>query len=311
MTASRSYRLILAGMLPVIALLVYMEGQTYDPALIQFQSSLSQTDPALSFFPDRITEFGRIGQIRTFTKENLYEYVNGHAEYFISAGFSRLTVGEYGGAGTERGGPDAVVDIYDMEKSIQAFGILSDQSGGSTHTLQSGATGFRTQQSISFVKGQYYVRIAAYNENVSLDVFAQRIDDRISAGSDPFPEFSRLPDIGEVVQTRFVREAYRGLDFVNNVIEREYIVGGKKLQLFLVTGEEGDIKKLMRSFTDFFDQSEIAYDTIDRMGGTIYEVKDPFEGDWVLIPLSDSLFGIYSHYNDEIIDALLTLSGDR
>ena len=76
-----------------------MEGQTYDPALIQFQSSLSQTDPALSFFPDKITEFSRIGQIRTFTKENLYEYVNGHAEYFISAGFSRLSVGEYSEAG--------------------------------------------------------------------------------------------------------------------------------------------------------------------------------------------------------------------
>ena len=85
-----------------------------------------------------------------------------------------------------------------------------------------------TQQGISFVKGQYYVRIAAYNENVSLDLFTQYIDDRISAGSDPFPEFARLPDIGEVVQTRFVREAYRGLDFVNNVIEREYIVGGEK-----------------------------------------------------------------------------------
>lgn len=311
MTSHGAYRLILVGLLPVITLLIYVEGQKYDPALIQFQSVAPQSDLIASFFPGEITGFSRIGQISTYIKENLYEYVNGHAEYFISAGFERLAVGEYRKAGAEKDEPDAVVDIYDMGKSIQAFGILSDESGGRTESLQTGATGFRTQQGISFVKGQYYVRIAAYHENVSLDVFAEHIDRQIGSGADPFPEFAPLPDIGDVLQTRFIREAYRGLDFINNVIEREYMVDGEKLQMFIVTGTEDDIRKLVRSFTDFFRQSEIQYDTIQKTGRIIYEVKDPYEGDWILIPLPDSLFGIYGYYNDGIIDALLSGSGEQ
>ena len=52
MAVSNAYRLLLAGLLPVIAFFIYIEGQTYDPALIQFQSSQPAVDSAASLFPD-------------------------------------------------------------------------------------------------------------------------------------------------------------------------------------------------------------------------------------------------------------------
>ncbi len=305
MTSHVIYRLVLLGLLPVIAVLLYLEGMNYDPSLIEFQFAESAANPMGSFFPSEIDGLTRTGQLKIYTNENLYEYVNGHAEYFISAGFKGLTVGEYGRKEIGKRGPDAVVDMYDMGKSIYAFGVLSDESGGKTDLLRPGVTGIKRDQSAVFIKGQYYVRIALYDKSLSLDGFIKHLDWHIGVVFESLPFFSELPDIGEVVQTRFVREAYRGLEFVNNVIEREYNLNGETFKVFLFTGKEGDVQRLVSNFIEFFGESGIEYHAIERIGRTFYEVKDPYEGDWVLVPLSESVYGIYGHYNNEIINLVL------
>ncbi len=304
MALSATYRLLLLGLLPAAAIMIYVNGQNYDPGLINFQPSESQSSPLLSFFPPEIGNSVRTGQIRMFTKDNLYEYVNGHAEYFISAGFLSMAAGEYQISGSESEGPDAIVDIYDLGKGIQAFGILADESGGTSRILETGAAGFKSEKGISFVKGQYYVKVSSYNEKISLDLFAGHIDRRIRSGTDPFPEFARFPEIGNALHTRFIREAYRGLDFLNNVIEREYSIREEKMQISLFTGKEDAVNNLVQSFMSFFRDSEIEYDTIVKNEKIIYSVNDPYEGEWMLIPLSNSLFGVYGSYNDSIIDTL-------
>lgn len=305
MASLRGHHFFLIALLPVIALILYIEGQNYDPALIRFQPMEKGVGREAAFFPRELAGFSQRGQVRSFTKENLYEYVNGHAEYFISAGFVHLSVGEYSTRGSEPGEPDVVVDIYDMGKSIQAFSILADEAGGSPSALQAGMMGLKTPQGISFFTGQYYVRISAYDENAPLETFAEKIDVEIGAKSDPFPEFSRLPDLGEVVTTRFIKEAYRGLDFVENVIEREYRINGSTVQVFLVSGKEEEIGKLVASFLDFYRQSEIEYDTIEIRGKRLYKIRDPYEGEWFLIPLPDALFGIFGSIDDKTLQYLV------
>jgi hypothetical protein len=308
MGPSKTYRVLLLVLLPVIVLLIYLEGQHYDPALIRFESSKPERDSITRFFPNEITGFIRTGRIRSFTRENLYEYVNGHAEYFISSGFVSLAVGEYGKAGSEDSEPDVLVDIYDMGKSIHAFGVLSDESGGKVIDLQDGLMGFRTPLGISFVKGQYYVKVSTYNEKISLYTFSESINSKIDAESDPFPEFARLPDIGDVVSTRFVKEAYRGLDFLNNVIEREYVFNGEPVQIFVISEEKKAIKRLVGLFFEYFRESDIQFNVIEKKGKVVYRVKDPYEGDWVLVSFPDTLFGIYGSFDDTIINTLLAES---
>ena len=305
MVSSLAYRVLLIGLLPAVAFLIYYEGQNYDPALIRFQISSTAENRMPDFFPDEIAGYRQTGPLRSYTKDNLYEYVNGHAEYFISSGFAGLTVGEYGTAEKSEAGPDVVVDVYDMEKSIQAFGILSDESGGSLTDLQDGLTGFRTPQGVSFVKGQYYIRVASFNDDASLNTFTERISSAVGSGQDPFPEFSRLPVLGDVVATRFIKEDYRGLDFVENVIEREYIKDGNSVQVFIVTGEKKETGSLAEKFIDYFNQSDIQYSMDEQKGGKVYRIEDPYEGDWVLISSSDTLSGIFGSFDEEMINTLL------
>ena len=302
MAFSNTYRIMLLGLLPVVALLIYYSGQSYDPALINFNESQSAINNLSGVFPEEIATLSLSGQIRTYTRDNLYEYVNGHAEYFISAGFIKLSVGEY--SMKSQDDPDVVIDIYDMGKSIHAFGILSDESGGNLIDIHSGLTGFKTPQGLSFIKGQYYIKISSYSNTVSLDSFIEKLDSRISAGSDPFPEFTDLPDIGEVVSTRFIKEAYRGLDFINNVLEREYNVNGKTVQIFLLNEDNVIIKDKIKSFIKYFNNSDIKFNESQENGKTIYEINDPFEGDWVLVVSPDNILGIFGSYDNAIINSL-------
>ncbi len=305
MVLSKTYRLFLIGLLPAVAYLIYFEGQKYDPALIRFPSSPAVRNKLTALFPPEVGNYIQIGPVRSYTKENLYEYVNGHAEYFISAGFTGLAVGEYGTAGSDITKPDVVVDIYDMGRSIHAFGILSDESGGNLSDLQDELTGYRTPMGISFAKGKYYVKISVYNEKVSQETFVHSIAGVIGPEADLFAEFSQLPDIGDVVATRFIKEAYRGLDFVNNVMEREYIADGNTVLVSVFMGAKKDTKSLTRSFIDYFDQSDIPYSATENEDIKIFRIKDPYEGDWVLISSPDALFGIYGVYDDSMINALL------
>src|SRR3990172_12285068 len=113
-------RLSLIAFLPVLVLVLYSEGQKYDPALINFKSSESGAHRAL--FLSEIDGYGVSGEVRHFTEENLYEYVNGHAEYFIGAGFKELFVAEYVRSDSQPSQSEMTAEIYDMAEPLQSFG---------------------------------------------------------------------------------------------------------------------------------------------------------------------------------------------
>lgn len=303
-------RILLFSLLPLIALILYFEGQHFDPALLNFEASSSGAEGVAITLPDKVSGYSRTG-IRSYTKDNLYEYVNGHAEYFISAGFASLTVGEYSRDASRAARPELIIDLYDMAEDIQAFGILSDESGGSLSEVARGITGFMTPQGISFVKGRYYIKISSYAKNIPLPAIAAEIADRLPAASGRTTAFGRFPDIGRVVATRYIKEAYRGLDFVNRVMEREYDVSGENVQVFIATPGHDVVKGLEQSFLDYFRRSGITYGTEERSGVTIYRINDPYEGEWVLVAEPDVVLGIYGSVSDTIIDAVMRRADGR
>lgn len=306
MTASTFNRSILLALLPVIALVLYFEGQRYDPALIRFASSDIGSGDEAALFPREIGEFSRSGQVRIYNKDNLYEYVDGHAEYFLSAGFVRLAVGEYIRTGTEPAQPDVIVDIYDMGKPIQAYGVLSGEIGDQGTAIKIGNKGAKTDQGISFISGKYYVKVTSFEEAISLEPIAREIDKTMGASSEDITTFSRFPDMKEVVATRYIKEAYRGLDFANNVMEREYRIQGNTVQVSLFTGTDAEIKRLVVSYLAFFRESETPFEKVRRQGQELYKVMDPYEGDWYLVPFTDALFGIYGTTDEKILDHFLS-----
>lgn len=300
-TAPFVTRLTLVTLLPLLALAIYLDGQHYDSDLVEFEPRSAGVQPSPTLFPDSLAGLERAGQARHFDKETLYEYINGHAEYFIGAGFRGLAVGEYGDTGD--GHPALVVNLYDMGGPLNAFGVLAEEAGDQ-EAVDIGSMGFRSGQGLSFIQGPYYVQMRLFDEALSTDGAGAELA-RSLAAQEPDPGLAfRFPDLGEVTSTRFVKEYYRGLEFMHGVLERSFRRGGEEFQAFLHHGSQAEIHGLVEAFDAFFQEEEMSYSRIERNGLMFYLVEDPYEGDWFFVPFDDSLIGVYAPLDDSLIAAI-------
>jgi hypothetical protein len=316
------YRILLIGLLPCIAAGIYFSGQRYDAALIDFRrapgseapissttSSPSVEQPAIAPASQEIAGFRQSGQARRYTKENLYEHVDGHAEYFISAGFAGLTVTEYITSGSGAGQAEIQAEVFDMGKSIQAFGVLADESGENAAPVSVGSMGFKTSGGLNFIRGRYYVKITAFSPMAPVLKFAKGFADTLSAEQGSFEVFSKFPNLGKVKHTRFVKEGYHGLDFLHNVIEREYLTGDKKITVALLAGSGQEMKSLPASFLDYFKKYAIPYEKIEKSGKEVYRVTDKYEGNWFLIPAHEAIYGVFGTEDEGILQYFVKEKG--
>jgi len=300
-TAPFIVRLALIALLPVLALAIYLDGQHYDPDLVELKPRAADTLRAANLFPESLAGLQRAGQIREFGKDNLYEYIDGHAEYFISAGFRGLAVGEYGDTGN--GQPALVVNLYDMGAALNAFGVLVDEAGD-REAVDIGGMGFRVGQGLSFIHGPYYVQMSLFDATLSVDSAALELAANLAEQvKDPGLVFD-FPDLGKVTSTRFVKESYHGLEFLNEVLERGFERDGKEIRAFLIRGLEAEIGELVVKFEEFFKDDEMPYRRVERNGLKLVLIDDPYEGEWFFVPMQTRLLGAFAPLDEQLITAI-------
>jgi hypothetical protein len=82
------------------------------------------SDPA-SALPASIDNWKKLGEDRLFNDQNLYDYLDGAAELYISFGFSKVFNRNY----SDGEGKEILVDIFYMNTSQDAFGAFSFSVG--------------------------------------------------------------------------------------------------------------------------------------------------------------------------------------
>ncbi len=293
-----------------MALLLYWRGQIYDPALLQFKGGGLSLGALL---PDTVEPWQRLPALRAFSKNNLYEYINGHAEYFLAAGFRSLTVAEYR-LPTDGQQPSAVVDFYDMGEPLNAFGALVDEVGGG-QAIALGEGAFAGPRTLGFLAGRYYVKVAAFADGMPLLPLAEALLQGLRKGSagQSGGELSldRLfPDLGKVTATRYIKENYRGWSFLQRVVERRFQrADGREGQMFAVTVNEAQQAALEQAFRAFCQQEGIAIQALQEGGVRLWQLSDPYEGDWLLLPLRGQWLGIFQPLDTTILEALRRFLG--
>ena len=294
------YRYFLLSLLPVIAIVIYIDGQSYNPGLLNFQTDKNPNPLLISYLPKVNNAYQRVGQVREYSRENLYEYVNGHAEYIIAFGFVKLAVADYSSESPEKNNPEFVVDIYDMGKSKNAFGIIMEESGENATPVDVGFRGFLSQKTLNFIKGQYYVKISAYSDNTPLVKFAGEMEKKFGDLQDSIPPAMKFPENGKIMNSvKFIKENYHGLSFVNNVYEQKYKSDGEKFTVFLIEGDNDENTKLLDQYLKFFKKDNIEYQVLRYKKRDYYKILDPFEGTWFLVPSDEDLFGVYGPLSDK------------
>jgi len=121
----------------------------------------------------------RLDSTRVYNAANLYDYIDGAADVFLSYEFQELRVADYESAG----GGLVTVEIYRHKSPVDAFGIYSRERPTEGPFLEISEQGYYREGILNFVQGAAYVKIASINvrENMGgqLREFAQKVSDRL------------------------------------------------------------------------------------------------------------------------------------
>jgi hypothetical protein len=99
----------------------------------------------------------KTSETRVFAAKDLYQYIDGDAEQYISAGVVTTSTSDY----KYQNQLEATVDVHTMGDAAGARKIL-ETGTGDAKPIQLGDAGFAYAQSIIFRKGSSLVRIVAY-----------------------------------------------------------------------------------------------------------------------------------------------------
>ncbi|MBF0614088.1 MAG: hypothetical protein G8237_09730 [Magnetococcales bacterium] len=291
-SGARWVRSGLLALLPLLALAIHVDGQRYDPGLLDFKNAAARLSPVMRFFPEQMAGLVRLGELKRFTKENLHDYVNGHAEYYLSAGFGELLAGEYGLA-AEASRPRVVVDVFDMTRPLFAFGVLTGESGDGGQEVAIGDMGLAEPGGLRFIVGPYYVKLTGFVPDVPLLAMGKELAQTMGQGNKGSVEVFAFPAFGPVVATKFIKEKYRGVAFLNQVVERSFRIGEQIVPVFQVMGSATQSQELEGRLLEFLRKEEIPVERVERADLAIFLVRDPYEGEWFFLRVGERLLGVF------------------
>ncbi len=100
----------------------------------------------------------KTSETRAFAAKDLYQYIDGDSEQYISAGVVTTSTSDY----KYQGQLEAVVDVYLMNAPEGARTILETGQTSDAKKVQLGDEALQYGQSVIFRKGPYLVRIVAF-----------------------------------------------------------------------------------------------------------------------------------------------------
>lgn len=187
-----------------------------------------------------------------YVPENLFEYINGAAEIYLSYDFEKLAVGQYG---QERSSADMSVEIYDMGSVENAFGIYSAERFPDSRFIDTGLQGYIEGETLNFLVGRYYVKLLCFDcpdEAETLRSFTRNIVSRVeNKGRLPRP-LEIFPEEGLVKNSeKFVLTNFMGYGFLHNGFLATYQVDGKEFDAFVIEGEnEEDAENMLNLYLE-------------------------------------------------------------
>ncbi len=257
--------------------------------------------------PDTIEDWKVSAKDQMYSRENLYKYIDGGAELYISYGFKKVINRTY----SKPGQPDIVVDLFDMGTSQNAFGVFSHSRETIDNTFGQGSQ--YTQGQLLFWKNHFFVSILASPETVESKKAVFNIARKIEAaikGKGPLPEILTFLPQQSLVRgsiryfhhyiwlNSYLFVADRNILHINDktdVLLAKYGEQKKRYILLLVKYKKN--KDAETAYNDF-----IKYYLPGLSGESVVQIKD---GTWTACQLAEKLLIIV--FNAPIKDKAIHL----
>lgn len=170
-----------------------------------------------------------------FTSAKIHEYLKERTDLYQKYGFQKLYTALYNFINDSN--RVNRVEIYKMNSSLNAFGIMSIERGFNYKDSPILNNSFITDNSISFSKGKYYIKIITsnYYENAIkyITTFAEIVSDNLKNGDRRLPNYITLfADNNYDFNVVYYIDGIKELLELKNLFLREKIISKEKRIIF-------------------------------------------------------------------------------
>lgn len=140
----------------------------------------------VNLLPDAPSQWRQSGETRIFGGLALSDYINGGSEAYYAYGFREVAAQDF----EDDSGARLTVEIYEMDRPENAFGIYSTDSAG--ERWQIGADASYGSGLLRFWKGRFFVRILCYPPDEEIEKIIRETGKKIA---DAIQDESARPDM--------------------------------------------------------------------------------------------------------------------
>ena len=164
-----------------------------------------------------------VDQEYRYGRDNLWEYINGAAELFLTYRFKELVVADF-----EKGEEAVTVSVYDMGSPLDAYGVYETEKPAEAELLNdAGLVGvLQPPYRGILIKDRHYVKIEAGGGDISAEALLGALLDVANGlpGENGLPsELTALPTEGRVPGTvAFAGSDFLGLEDLKACLHAEY-----------------------------------------------------------------------------------------
>ena len=203
--------------------------------------------------------------------DNLWDYINGQADFFIDYGFVRVDAAEYR---NDQESSSVVLEVYRMGRPQEAFGIFAAERTSDDRPLEIGAGAYLGANVLGFWQGEHYVKLTSFDEGPTIKTLltglAEAVSSRIPSRDHELEALLLFPAEGRVeASERFIPKNFLGQPFLTDAFRVDYSRDGEQVQLFVI--ESGSPTEAQSHFTHL----ENFYRERDQGQVTLEPTADP------------------------------------
>ena len=136
--------------------------------------------------PQEIRGWKADGQDKVYTRQNIFDYMDGGGEIYLAYDFQRLLAREYARPGT----PRIVAEVYQMASSADAYGVFTHDTDGQPVSV--GQAAVYSAGLLRFWKNRFFVRLQAEDEEPEVKTALMALGNQVASG---IPREGRKPSL--------------------------------------------------------------------------------------------------------------------
>jgi len=160
---------------------------------------------------------------RVYEPSNLWDFIDGAADLFVSYGFLDLHIAYY----RSNDGAEIKAEVYRHDTPENAFGMYSQERSPGLNFVNVGTQGYAEEGIVNFLAGQHYVKLSSNQTGRALQdsmlAIARKLATAIGQSVTWPKALALLPVEGRVPNSeQYIAESYLGYTFLRGAYTAQY-----------------------------------------------------------------------------------------